>query len=131
MARVHRMLSVIAVSWWLSGVGVTTAVAADHPTATAAPTEQTETLTAVGELMYVGKRTISVQVTTTSDSSTDLLLPLAEHLVVEHAKGLSELRHGDRVSIEYERTTMTGEDGQPVLLKTVAKKIALLRTAAK
>ena len=82
-----------------------------------------------GDLVYIGKRAISVEFSATAKSSEEMLLPVTAHTKVHGPKPLAELKRGDRVSVRYEQTykAVAGEPDQ--ILTTVATEITLLRSA--
>ena len=83
-----------------------------------------------GEIVTVGKRAISVEFAHTADSSEEMLLPINKETKVERLRSLSELKRGDMVKVSYAQVyTETDEQGQPIVLKTVATKVALLKNA--
>ena len=83
-----------------------------------------------GQVIWVGKRAISVEYDRTQESTYEMLLPVSSETKVERVKSLSELKRGDTVSVKYKQRSKKGEDGQDVILATVATKVALVRQAS-
>ena len=84
-----------------------------------------------GTVVHVGKRAISVEYAVTKDGSYEMILPFDADLKLARLRSLSELKAGDTVKVGYQQTYLDGDDGKPVVLKTVATMITLLRTAPK
>jgi len=104
------------------------------PKAAAAPPAATPPLTVTrrvveGRVMHAGKRSISVELEATADASTEMLLPLAGNVEIRGVKSVAELKYGDHVKVGIEQSFRTGDDGKPVLVKTEALVIVLLKAA--
>ena len=89
-----------------------------------------EEKTVIGEVVTVTKRAISVEYETTATSSTEMLLPVSQKTEVDPPlKKLFDVNRGDRVSVRYQEWSRQGEDGQRTVLKKVATKVKLIRSA--
>ena len=83
-----------------------------------------------GDVVYVGKRAISVEVSRTTASSTEMLLPVNEETTLELLRSFAELKRGDTVRVRYDQTVKENIDGgDPLILKTVATTVTLVRRA--
>ena len=83
-----------------------------------------------GEVVTVTKRAISVEFAHTADAAEEMLLPITKETKVERVRSLSELRRGDTVKVAYTQYYRdVNEGGKPVVLRTVATNVALLRNA--
>ena len=82
-----------------------------------------------GKVVHVSKRAISVEYEVTDQGSYEMLLPLAGSLEVRGAASVADLKYGDQVKVGIEQSYRTGDDGQPVLVKTEALVIVLLARA--
>jgi hypothetical protein len=82
-----------------------------------------------GEVVWVGKWALSIEVNRTEESSTDMLIPYDKKTKLERLKELAQLRRGDTVQIECEQRYTKDEKGEPVLSGTMAKKVSLVRQA--
>jgi hypothetical protein len=58
-----------------------------------------------GEVSAIGKRYISVVYNTDYDTGTEyeVMIPITENTVYSHTKGLSDIKRGDLVSIQYKK----------------------------
>jgi hypothetical protein len=114
----------------LVGVGASSTAALQEVAGSASePEEQIEDRTIAGEIAAVNKRFLSVEFSRTKTAAEEMAFSLDEKVTVEGAKKLGQLQPGDRVSVQYRQTYREGDEGQRVILKTVARKIVLLRTA--
>jgi hypothetical protein len=82
-----------------------------------------------GEVVYVGKRAISVEFDRTADGSMEMLIPIDGNTMAKHLQTLAQLKRGDRVRVLYQQTYKEDEQGERVILKTVATTVALVRRA--
>ena len=102
--------------------------------ASAGPSELEERLEhkkVTGELVTVTKQAISVEYSRTAKASYEMLLPITQDTKLVKVRSLDELQPGDTVKVQYEQTYREGEDGERIVLKTVATEIALVRQAPK
>ena len=83
-----------------------------------------------GQVVWIGKRAISVETRRTEGESEEMLIPIDGKTAVERLKSLSELKPGDTVRVECKQTYKQLEDGSESLAATVATKIALVRSAS-
>ena len=81
-----------------------------------------------GTVVAMTKQSISVEYAKT-DASYELLLPFGNNLQLEHLKSLSELKQGDTVSVQYQQTYKDHDKGEREILKTVATRLTLVRSA--
>lgn len=93
------------------------------------PEETVELKTVTGELIMVRNGAISVEFSKTAGGSYEMFLPLAPDVKFAHVKGLEGLKRGDTVSVRYQQTIREGEEGEPIVVKTVATQIALVKSA--
>jgi hypothetical protein len=100
------------------------------PEAPAKATERVETRVVTGELVWVGKRAISVETSRTASTSEEMLIPVDEKTKTERVKSLSELKRGDRVTVSCLETYQENDERERKLVKVVAAKVALVKTAA-
>jgi hypothetical protein len=82
-----------------------------------------------GQVVWIGKRAISVETGRTATESQEMLIPIDGTTKVDRLTSLSELKPGDTVRVECQQTYKQLEDGSESLAATVATKIALLRSA--
>jgi len=84
-----------------------------------------------GQVVWVGKRAISVEYGQTANESLEMLLPFdSKTLKLGRIKSLSELKRGDTVRVQYSQTLKrTGEDDAESVANTVATTVALVRQA--
>lgn len=94
------------------------------------PDEHVEERTVTGDVVSVGRSFISVETAKTKTSAEEMMFWLDKGVRVEGPKQLSQLQPGDRVSVQYLQTYRVDDAGERVILKTVATKVALLRSAA-
>ncbi len=94
--------------------------------------DKVETKTAIGKVVAVTKRAMSVECAVTPNQTVELLLPFADQIQVQSFKSLSELKPGDTVRVQFEQTSREGatEKDERVVLKTLVKQIALLERAS-
>lgn len=90
---------------------------------------KTETKQVTGQLVMVRKNKISVEYATEKDGSYEMLLPITPDVRFKYIRGLEQLQSGDTVTVEFEQTYREPEDGERVILKTVAKEIQLVKHA--
>jgi hypothetical protein len=90
---------------------------------------KTETKQVTGQLVMVRKNKISVEYATKEDGSYEMLLPITSDVRFKHVRGLEQLQPGDTVTVEFEQTYRDPEDGERVILNTVAKEIQLVKHA--
>lgn len=128
----HHPLGRLALSAWvgmaLLALGQS-AWAKPAPDAAIRDGEKVEELSATGEIVAVTKQFLSIELARTSVSAQEMAFTLDEQVRVEGPKALAQLTPGDRVSVEYRRTSGEGPAGEPVIRKTVATRIVLLRSA--
>ena len=105
-------------------IGASSAWAADESEKTNEKIVQKEL---TGQVVWIGKHAISVEYDRDATSSYEMLLPVTGDLELERLKNLSELKRGDTIHVEYRQTVKQGEDGQEMVVKTVATKVALMR----
>ena len=127
MARFRRWMS------YLLAVALGTLLAVVSPAfaeQAMSPEERIVSKEVTGEVVYIGKRAISVEFSRTADSSNEMLLPVSGDTKVEMLRSLSELKRGDTVRVSYDQTMKESRDGgEPLLLKTAATKVTLVRRA--
>ena len=83
-----------------------------------------------GEVVWIGKRAISVEYERTKDESKEMLLPIDSKLKLERIKSLAELKRGDTVHVQYDQTLKKTDEQDPgTLVNTLATKVALVRQA--
>ena len=85
--------------------------------------------TVSGEIVSTNRQALSVEYAKTNSTSEEMLLPVDDKVEVSGPKSLAELKPGDRVSVSYRQTYREDKDGQRIVLKTMATKISLLRSA--
>lgn len=124
-ARISALVLMIAL-----GGGSAARAAEGTSTAETKSDEQVEQKTVTGEVMGATKRAISVEFSRTPTESTEMLLPVDGKTAVERLKSLADLRRGDRVSVEYQQTYREDEHGERIILRTIATRVALLRSAS-
>ena len=102
----------------------TPAMAADDSS-----TEDTKVIakTVTGEISGVSPTGIAVEYSLVSSSSSEMFVPIDGKTRVEGVKSVRELQMGDTVKVDCQQTLRKGTDGKPVLLKTVASAIALVK----
>jgi hypothetical protein len=84
-----------------------------------------------GDVTYVTKRAISLEYSKSAETSFEMLLPVNENTRLERVKSLSELKPGDRIKVQYQQEYKEkDEEGNPIVLNTVATNVALLKHAA-
>lgn len=103
--------------------------AAAKPSSDVPDDAKVEEGTITGDIVTATKRAVSVEYARTGTASEEMLLPLDDTIKVEGPKTLAQLKPGDRVSVQYRQTYRDGKDGKRTILKTVAVKIVLLRSA--
>ena len=121
----------------IGGLGVGTC-AADGPTTAPkakAPESQEEegivTMGSVtGTLVTLTKRAISVEYEAAGDQISEMLLPFTPDVALERVQSLSELKPGDTVQVDYRQRSRDDADGHPMILKTVATAITLVRSGS-
>ena len=100
------------------------------PAQAAAPEERVELKTVTGDVVYVGKQAISVEYASTKKGGFEMLLPLSSDTALVRLRSLEELKRGDTVKVRYEQTSReTDKKDERVILKTIAREIALIRHA--
>ena len=83
-----------------------------------------------GEVVWIGKRAISVEYERTKEESREMLLPINSKLKLERIKSLAELKRGDTVHVQYDQTLKKTDEKDPgTLVNTLATKVALVRQA--
>ena len=60
-----------------------------------------------------------------------MLLPLTSSVRFKHGRGLEKLQPGYTVTVEFAQSYRELEDGERVILKTVAKEIQLVKHAVR
>jgi len=93
------------------------------------PEEKVEEKEVTGDVVTVTKYAISVEFAKTPTASEEILLPFDAKTSVEGPRKIAELKFGDRVKVTYQQTSREDDQGHPVILKTVATQVALLRSA--
>ena len=91
--------------------------------------EKIEELTVAGDITNITTSMMTLETARTQNASEEMLLPLDKHVRIEGPKSLAQLQTGDRVSVQYRRTYRNDNDRGKVILKTLATKIMLLRSA--
>ena len=86
--------------------------------------------TITGEIVTVSAHAISVEYSRTKTSAYEMLLPVDENVRLEHLKSIKELAPGDTVYVTYEQTYQDGEDGEPIILKSLAREIVLVKRSS-
>ena len=120
----------LLVFWGMAALlcaGASVAWAAHEPEKTNEKIVQKEL---TGQVVWIGKHAISVEYDRDATSSYEMLLPVTGDLELERLKNLSELKRGDTIHVDYRQTVKQGEDGQEMVVKTVATKVALMRQAS-
>jgi hypothetical protein len=122
----------VAVFGVLLGLAASSGWAATEPAKkpTAKNQETVVSKTITGEVVWVGKRAISVEYDRTAESSYEMLVPVGGDTKVERIKSLSDLKRGDVVSVQYKQRSKKAEDGKDVVLGTMASHVALIRQAS-
>lgn len=85
-----------------------------------------------GQVVWVGKRAISVEYERTANESFEMLLPFdSQALKLEQLKNLAELKPGDTVRVQYNQTLKKVDDQDDIgtVANTIATVIALVRQA--
>jgi hypothetical protein len=97
----------------------------------ASPDEKKERKTVQGQVVYLGKRAISIEYATTEDGSFEMLVPIdsAQTKVRSPLRKISDLKAGDTVSVEYEQTYVIDKDGKRINTGATAQSISLIRAA--
>ncbi len=93
--------------------------------------EKIEQKAVVGELVHMGKRAMSVEFAQSEAGTSEILLPINDRTKVERVRTLGDLKPGDRIEVQYEQTYKDGEGGIQIILRTMATRVTLLRSAAK
>ena len=84
-----------------------------------------------GQVVYVGKRAMSVEFKQSKEGGFEMQLPYGEKMTVEGVKSVSELHYGDRVKVGVEQTYRDMPEGkEPQILKTEVLVVALVSRAA-
>ena len=85
-----------------------------------------------GEISGISEKFISVVYEKDKEKGIEYetLVPIDKDVKIEHKKSLSELKIGDRVSIQYEDVTVEDSDKQQTL-KRKAKIVRFVRSAVK
>ncbi len=88
-----------------------------------------EEKTLVGNIGYLGKRAISLEIERTDHASHEMYLPLGEHIEFVHVKQLADLKMGDRVKATYHQIYREEPDGQRAYLKSMVTQLEFLQPA--
>ena len=82
-----------------------------------------------GRVVSVSTHAISVEYSQKDQASYEMLLPLTRDIRLSHLRSLSELKPGDTVTVKYAQTYKENDQGEKVILSTVATNLALMRRA--
>ena len=83
-----------------------------------------------GEVVATTKRTLSLEIGRTANSSEEMLFPVDPATVkLERIISLADLQRGDRVQVQYHQTFRETDEGEYRLVGTLATKISLLSRA--
>ena len=84
-----------------------------------------------GQVIWVGKRAISVEYDRTASEVLEILLPFdGKTLKLERLKSLAELKRGDTIHVRYNQTLRKNEEtGEESVVNTAATQVALVRQA--
>ena len=82
-----------------------------------------------GTVSAVSKQGIAVEYSRTSEGNFEMYLPLGDKVKLERLNSLEELKAGDTVKVRYEQTFKETKEGPPLVLKTAATEVALMRRA--
>ena len=82
-----------------------------------------------GRVVSVTTQAVSVEYATKDQASYEMLLPFTQNVRLSHLRSLSELKPGDTVTVKYARTYKENDQGEKVILSTVATNLALMRRA--
>ena len=83
-----------------------------------------------GEVVATTKRTLSLEIGRTANTSEEMLFPVDPATVkLDRITSLADLQRGDRVRVEYRQTLRETDDGTSQLVGTVATRISLLGRA--
>jgi hypothetical protein len=94
------------------------------------PDERVETKTLEGQVAYIGKRSISIEIPGRAEGSFEQIFTLSPDIKLTYLKNLGELKQGDTVSVIYEQAYPSkATTEEPMLLRTTALQITLVRRA--
>ena len=82
-----------------------------------------------GRVVSVTKQAVSVEYAKKDQASYEMLLPFTQDIRLSHLRSLSELKPGDTVTVKYAQTYKETDQGEKVILSTVATNLALMRRA--
>lgn len=82
-----------------------------------------------GTVSAVSKQGIAVEYARTRTSSSEMFLPLSDHVRLVRIGDLSQLRAGDTVTVRYEQAYKDDKEGKRTVLNTTATEVALMRRA--
>lgn len=111
------------------GADVSAAEQGASPALRQEQTPKTEMVRVTGQVSAVSRQGIAVEYAKTSKGSKEMYLPLAEKVRLQRLQDVRELKAGDTVEIQYQRTYQEGEKGKRIILDTMAMEIRLLKKA--
>ena len=91
--------------------------------------EKTQYGEVTGSVSAVSKQGIAVEYSRTRKSSSEMFLPLSDHVRLVRIRDLSQLKAGDTVQVRYEQAYKEDQDGKRITLKTTAIEVALMKRA--
>lgn len=91
--------------------------------------EKVEVKELSGRIVAITKRSMSIEFDRPVNGADEALMPIDAKTKVERVKSLAELQRGDTIRVQYEQTYREDDKGERIILKTIARKIALIRSA--
>ncbi len=91
--------------------------------------EKTQYGEVTGSVSAVSKQGIADEYSRTRKSSSEMFLPLSDHVRLVRMADLGQLKAGDTVKVRYEQTYTEDKDGKRTVLNTTGTEIAMMRRA--
>ncbi|MCM8812270.1 MAG: hypothetical protein NC910_04400 [Candidatus Omnitrophica bacterium] len=94
--------------------------------------EKTDLREVIGQLVHVGKRSISVEFSRSKGQAEEMLIPItSETKLKSPLKSLAELQRGDTVEVKYKQAYRLDREGTRIVTKTAAVQIGLVKQTLK